>query len=454
MLITVQSGPQSPAALMAPPLAPPPQKPQLQRWQRYSGVLTAPKGVLALCSKGPPPSPSPAAIPAGPLPYLAPPPPAVWNAGRAWTEDGALVPSTLAMMVNTVIIAKCARAEDIFTWVSNATAIVLIILIDTGVFRSLARRDEDPVAAVAAYLLYQSVFDAVDTMNGTGNGAHWHRVDLTGPSGEGVGIVLARCKTIAEAAVADNGHGNEHLFFILQLRLVQSAKNPGAELAFAVFARHQYRRQPWDAPWSPRSFVLSAVESVHNHNVRLMRGVFDIPRLQFAAFCRSCGASYQRPFAVSFRAGPWLDPALHLGEWVVHPNYVVPIGPCDLRTATYIDTEPPELPGWMVSVKDSLIARSWVVERFMPTWQEVPNRSSGLRERRQLAALPPLGKVTQKKLDTAVFAQHWAHGIHQDLVFLGQGRPGERSARQWKEKQARPWRKPRRRGQEPQLRTD
>ena len=120
-----------------------------------------------------------------------------------------------------------------------------------------------------------------------------------------------------------------------------------------------------------------------------MCGFFDIPPQQFASFCRSCGANYQRPIDVCFRAGPWLDQALHIGERVVHPNYVAPIGPCDLRTATYRDTEPPELPRWMVSVKDSLIARSWVVERFMPTWQEAPNRSSGLRERRQLAALPP-----------------------------------------------------------------
>ena len=54
------------------------------------------------------------------------------------------------MMVNTVIITKCARAEDIFTWVSNATATVLIILFDTDVFRSLERRDKDEEAAVAA----------------------------------------------------------------------------------------------------------------------------------------------------------------------------------------------------------------------------------------------------------------------------------------------------------------
>ena len=108
----------------------------------------------------------------------------------------------------------------------------------------------------------------------------------------------------------------------------------------------------------------------------------------------------------------------------------------------------------MVDGNDSLIARSWVAERFMPTWEEAPDRSSGLPGRRQLAALPPLGKVTQKNLDTAAFAQHCAHGIHQNLAFLGRGRPGERSARQSKEKQARPWRKPRRRGQEPQLRTD
>ena len=173
----------------------------------------------------------------------------------------------------------------------------------------------------------------------------------------------------AGAAVADWGDGEEHAFFILQLRLVQSTRNPDAELALAVFARHQYRSQPWNVPWSPRSFVLSAVESVHKHNVRLMCGVSDIPRFQFAAFCRSCGASYQRPIAVSFQAWPWLDPAIHLGECVVHPNYVVPIGPCDLRTATCRDAEPPQLSRWMVSVRDSLIARSWVVERFMPTWR-------------------------------------------------------------------------------------
>ena len=111
----------------------------------------------------------------------------------------------------------------------------------------------------------------------------------------------------------------------------------------------------------------------------------------------------------------------------------------------------------MVSLKDSLIARSWVVERFMPTWKEAPDCIRGLPGRRQLAALPPLGKVRQKNLEDAVLTQHWLQGVHQNLVFLGRGRPGERSARQWKEKRARgdtpPWRKPRRGGQEPQLRT-
>ena len=134
------------------------------------------------------------------------------------------------------------------------------------------------------------------------------------------------------------------MFFILQLRLVQSARNPDAELALAMFARHQYRRQPCVSLWEPKSFVLGAIESVHKHDVRLMCGLFDIPRRQFAFFCRSCGANYPRPIAVCFRVGPWLDQALQIDERVVNPNYVVPIGPCDLRTATYIYTEPPELP--------------------------------------------------------------------------------------------------------------
>ena len=58
-------------------------------------------------------------------------------------------------------------------------------------------------------------------------------------------MVLSRCKTIAPAAVADEHAGDAHKFFILHSRLLESTKNPGATLGFAVFASSG---QPY--PWA------------------------------------------------------------------------------------------------------------------------------------------------------------------------------------------------------------
>ncbi len=41
--------------------------------------------------------------------------------------------------------------------------------------------------------------------------------------------------------------------------------------------------------------------------------------------------------------------------------------------------------------------------------------------------LPPLGKVAQKKMQDRTLEQHWKHGIHQNIVWIGHGRPSYHS---------------------------
>ena len=119
----------------------------------------------------------------------------------------------------------------------------------------------------------------------------------------------------------------------------------------------------------------------------------------------------------------------------MHPNYMAPIGPSDVRIADYqtdsagkhTDQEPPWLPEWMPGISQSLIARRWVTTRCMPKWGEDHDRSSGIRRRLGLQALPPIGKVVQKMLYPQTFHDHWREGVHQNIIFLGHGRQGQKA---------------------------
>eukprot|EP00959_Pyramimonas_sp_CCMP1952_P010110 211220-Pyramimonas_sp.AAC.1 len=97
---------------------------------------------------------------------------------------------------------------------------------------------------------------------------------------------------------------------------------------------------------------------------------------------------------------------------------MAPIGPSDARIADYktdsagkhADHEPLWLPYWMLPATGSLVARRWAAPERVPQWREDSDRSSGMRRRLGLQALPPVVKVVQKMLYPETFQGHWREG--------------------------------------------
>ena len=102
-------------------------------------------------------------------------------------------------------------------------------------------------------------------------------------------------------------------------------------------------------------------------------------------------------------------------------NYLIPIGPCDLRIAQLTGWVP-WLPDRMARTGDSVIARRWVPTRWMPKWEEDPNRGNGARAHLVKGLLPALGKVIQKKLNPTTFNKHLRDGINQNVAPAAAGR--------------------------------
>ncbi len=315
--------------------SPPPPNPQSRR-----PVASMPR----------PPPPQHSAVAS--LPYIREFP--RWNEACMATEAGEPVRSTLALMINTAIVTKYARPEEVCDWAAQQTADVVFVIFDPDVLRA----EERDVAEWPARV-------ALRKKRHMGQPC-WHQLGLRCPRGVEVGIAFARCKSIAEATVSETANGDEHTFFIVQVRLVQSIRNPGATLAFAVCARHLSAQAAAGSRGIPHDFVDRAVQLIHRCDVRLLCGLFDFPTEQFEILCRSCGANCAGPVVVWFQAGPWFAKGLSPRTLIAHPNYVVPIGACDLRTATYGENEEIFLPGWMYLVDDSFIARSWFTPWFFP----------------------------------------------------------------------------------------
>ena len=116
------------------------------------------------------------------------------------TEAGERVPSTFALIVNTAIMAKCAHPEDVCDWVLQQTADVIIIIWDPDVLRA-KEGDADEETADAALRLYAVFGNARDAKGYLGQ-PRWHQLGLRCLCGVEVGIVLARCRSIAEAIIS------------------------------------------------------------------------------------------------------------------------------------------------------------------------------------------------------------------------------------------------------------
>lgn len=354
---------------------------------------------------------------------------AQWNQGFLRTADGEKVPSTISLPMNVIVVTKAATKQDVFNCILSQTAGVVIVVWDPELVRTSLVCDPQPLRD-----LKHAVRDACDLKNNSEE-PYWTTVDLVSDTG----VVLSRPHLIASTVVAEQVVGATHAVTILLFRLKVSKTNPDAVLPFAVVSRHAATEplQPKitrteQTAWE-ESFIEDCLVAIHAWDVRFLCGLFDIPPEQFQAFCRSCGASYKSPLAVLFRAGPALFGGIKEGTRVVHPNYIVPIGPCDVRIADYntdfagrpTTIEPQWLPDWMVRPCDSLIARRWVPTQWMPKWDDDPDRSSGLRRDLDLEALPPIGKVIQKTLNDKTFLAHWRAGLHQNFVFVGHGRQGQ-----------------------------
>ena len=363
-----------------------------------------------------------------------------WNEGFLRTADGNRVPSTIALVFNVVVITKVATKEDVFRCILHQTAAVVFVVWDPELFRT--GNVEGACSYDVPVGLRTAVEDAVTLKNNTAE-PYWTTVGLF----RDTGVVLVRPHIIAETAVAGHVVGATHAVTILRFRLKGSDMNPAAVIRFAVVSRHavterlqQKITQSEQTAWHP-SFFKDAVASIHKNDVRFLCGLFDIPPEQLAALGRSCGASCTCPVGVVFRAGPALFGGIVEGTRVMHPNYVLPIGPCDVRIADYntdsagrpSKNDPQWLPDWMHRTSDSIISRRWVPAKYMPKWEDDPDRSSGVRRKLGLAALPPIGKVIQKELNEKTFSTHWCEGIHQNVVFVGHGRQSRASKRKHEE---------------------
>ena len=372
-----------------------------------------------------------------------------WNHGLTRTEDGKRVPSTLAMAVNVAVVTPEATKQDVFACVDAQKAGVFIVVWDPEVLRPR----QEPASADPAPLretFHGAVLDAITVKNDAANSTeepYWRMAELF----DKTGLVLWRPHFVAEAAVAESVVGATHAVTILRFRLQLSERNPAAVLGFAVMTRHAVPDPPQpkitqaeQTHWE-ESFVREAVATIHSQSVRFLCGLFDVAPEQFSDLCRSCGASYKCPIGVPFRAWPALFGGVKSGTRVMHPNYMVPIGPSDVRIADYqfdsagkpTDEEPPWLPDWMLRTCQSLIVRRWVTTKCMPRWEEDHDRSSGIRRRLGLQALLPIGKIVQKMLYPKTFEAHWRAGVHQNIIFLGHGRQSQNSKRRWEKDNAR-----------------
>ncbi len=100
------------------------------------------------------------------------------------------------------------------------------------------------------------------------------------------------------------------------------------------------------------------------------------------------------------------------------------------------------LPGWMHSGDDSFIARRWLTQYSFPHFGENHLRSCMVRRDLDVPPLPPLGQLKQKKLNEHIFDQHWRHGIHQNVIWIGHGRPSNLSKQNSASRMARLPRRP------------
>ena len=111
---------------------------------------------------------------------------------------------------------------------------------------------------------------------------------------------------------------------------------------------------------------------------------------------------------------PFRAPSLK--GFVVHPAFVLVVGPCDMRISQGADDELPEEPRWLHEWAGTL-------NRGVLVFDERPDFESVLGGARSCGPMGALGVVRQKPLHVA-----WQReGIHQLFVYIGKVTPGRRA---------------------------
>ncbi|CAK0907534.1 unnamed protein product, partial [Prorocentrum cordatum] len=154
-----------------------------------------------------------------------------------------------------------------------------------------------------------------------------------------------------------------------------------------------------------------ALTAIHDKDVRFVLGLFDIPNAVAAEFFRDCGAPNTQPIAVFHQAGIHFQRVAE-HQLVTHQNWVVPLGECEVRVATYQERVAPPLPRWLTRTNTSAISSAWDTVPNMPQWQEDANRNRGI----------------QHQLSWETHSQHHKEGTHQNYIFIGHGRQGQNAA--------------------------
>ena len=454
-----------------------------------------------------------------------------WRTPRAAHD----VPRRPVFSLATAVVTAQAAPEDIFDMLMESTANILVIiwdahLVDCPLLHHYGLRSrgapekssKDEIFEKVQWVAHEKVKDefeeaaskalskrtrskrqeqeeeeAGDEEEGEqGALPYWHR----GPDlFENTGFVFYAPRVVRDIARIDRStEDDNHVTTVLQVRLREWRKNPGAEFNIAVPARYQVPTQPQsrlqgDSPdWSD-SFCKSVVEDVWNYDVRLLTGFFDCEERTLERLGEEIGLHLgDKPFHVTFRTEAGL---------VNHPNYTFALGAHSPQHPVYADggrdgdagldmeQAAARLPGWLRPGARGFW-KTWL-QRYMrrndvPTWgnplltvpqlrhqvkdqarlllkyrqdarQELPPdpaevlrnehvarlrkawlKEEGLDPPLVPAPLPSLGRVASKRLKEEHLHRCWKEGVHQNMIFVVQSLPSSNSRAQctkrWRER--------------------
>ena len=441
------------------------------------------------------------------------------------------VPRRPVFSLTTAVVTAQARPKDIFDLVNKSTANILVIiwdpqLVDAAILHHCQRRSlgapqrscKDKIFERTQWVAHDKLREKFEraarkafSKRTQGKRKEEEEVGdeekgeqkalrywVRGPDlFHNTGLVFYAARVVRDIARTDRQtEDKHHVNTVLQVRLREWRKNPGAEFHIAVPARYQLPTQPQsrlqgDCPdWSD-SFWKSVVKDVWDFDVRFLTGFFDCEERTLERLGEEIGLQLgDKPFHVTFRTDQGL---------VNHPNYTFALGAHSPQHPVYADGGREQdagldleqgavnLPGWLRPGARGF----WktLLQHYMrndvPTWgsplltvpqlrhkvkeqarmvlkhredarQELPQdpaevlRNEHVARKRKAwlkevglvpplvpAPLPSLGKVASKRLKEEHLDKCWKEGVHQNMIFVGQSQPSSNSRAECTKK----WRK-------------